>query len=206
MKDYAGLRNNFLCSATSLLSPYIHFGQISPLYIMMEVLKSDYSKDEFIEQLIIRRELAVNFVHYNPQYDSLEALPVWARNTLDEHRHDSRKYIYTHNQLENCETHDLAWNDAQAKMIETGFMHNYMRMYWGKKIIEWSETPEEAYRTMLYLNNKYQLDGRDVNSYAGILWCFGKHDRPWGERAVFGKVRYMNENSLRKWGKSNNCT
>ena len=140
----------------------------------------------------------MNFTHYNHKYDSFGALPEWARKTLHEHRHDTREYTYTRRQLENAETHDPYWNAAQNEMRFTGKMHGYMRMYWGKKIIEWTPTPEQAYRTALYLNNKYELDGRDPNGFTGVAWCFGKHDRPWGERRIFGKVRYMNDKGLKR--------
>ncbi|MCD8569288.1 MAG: deoxyribodipyrimidine photolyase, partial [Geovibrio sp.] len=147
---------------------------------------------------IVRRELAMNMVNFNPEYDSLSPLHLWAVQTLDEHRNDARPYIYTFQELEGAQTHDPAWNAAQREMVLTGKMHGYMRMYWGKKIIEWTESPEEAYRAAITLNDKYSLDGRDPNGFAGVLWCFGKHDRPWQERAVFGKVRYMNFAGLKR--------
>jgi len=150
----------------------------------------------FLEELIVRRELAINFVYYNGQYDSYGCLPAWAQRTLQEHRKDPRLHTYSPNQLERGETHDPFWNAAQEEMVTTGKMQGYMRMYWGKKILEWSVPPEEAYATALYLNNLYELDGRGPNACAGVAWCFGKHDRPWGERPVFGKVRYMNEKGL----------
>jgi deoxyribodipyrimidine photo-lyase len=140
----------------------------------------------------------MNFVHYNPAYDSYEGLPAWARRNLGEHTTDARPHLYTGEQLENGETADPYWNAAQQEMVRTGRMHGYMRMYWGKKILEWSETPKEAFSRALYLNNKYELDGRDPNGYAGVAWCFGKHDRPWRERPVFGKVRYMSARGLER--------
>jgi deoxyribodipyrimidine photo-lyase len=140
----------------------------------------------------------MNFVHYNPRYDTPEALPDWARKTLREHGKDRREYLYSLPDLEGARTHDPYWNAAQDEMVATGRMHNYMRMYWGKKILEWSATPDEAFRTALYLNNKYELDGRDPNGFAGVAWCFGKHDRPWSERKIFGKVRYMNAAGLER--------
>jgi len=140
----------------------------------------------------------MNFVHFNKAYDTYAALPTWARATLDKHREDPRPYVYSLANLENAETHDPYWNAAQQEMVRTGKMHNYMRMYWGKKILEWTANPEEAWQTALYLNNKYELDGRDPNSYAGVAWCFGKHDRPWAERPVFGMVRYMNAKGLER--------
>lgn len=184
---------------TSGLSPYLHFGQVSPLKVALEVRKHGGSgADAFLEQLIVRRELSANFVHYNPRYDTLDALPSWALSTLNEHAKDKRDYVYSFRELEGARTHDPYWNAAQMEMLATGRMHNRMRMYWGKKIIEWSPTPEAALRAALRLNDRYQLDGRDPNGYAGVLWCFGKHDRPFAERRVLGKVRYMSEEGLRR--------
>ena len=181
----------------SSLSPYIHFGQISPLKIYREAVKYGYK--EFIEQLFVRRELAVNFVWYNNDYDNFNSLKsAWIYETLEKHCFDKREYIYTIGELEEGKTHDIFWNAAQSEMTMTGYMKSYMRMYWGKKIIEWSKTPEEAYNKMIYLNDKYLIDGRDPNGYAGVAWCFGKHDRPWGEREIFGKVRYMNDSGLKR--------
>ncbi|MDD1660904.1 MAG: deoxyribodipyrimidine photo-lyase [Methanomicrobiales archaeon] len=189
---FATDRNNPAKHALSGLSPYLHFGQVSPLEIALAVAGSGSpSTGAYLEELIVRRELSMNFVFYNPRYDNIDALPLWAKKTLKDHARDPREYTYTPEEFEKGKTHDPAWNAAQAEMVRTGKMHGYLRMYWGKKILEWSETPEEAYRTAVSLNNKYELDGRDPNGYAGVAWCFGKHDRPWGERPVFGKVRYM---------------
>ena len=152
----------------------------------------------FVEELIVRRELAVNFVHHNDAYDSYGSLPRWARDTLDDHGDDEREHVYTRSALEAAETHDRYWNAAMREMVHTGFMHNYMRMYWGKKLLEWSETPAVAFQTALALNNRYFLDGRDPSSYANVAWCFGLHDRGWTERPIFGKVRYMNAAGLRR--------
>ena len=160
--------------------------------------KRRQDKEAFLEELVVRRELSMNFVHYNPHYDSYQALPDWAKKTLKAHEKDKREYAYSLKAWEEARTHDPYWNAAQREMVSTGKMHNYMRMYWGKKILEWSKTPEEAYRTALYLNNKYELDGRDPNGFAGVAWCFGKHDRAWAERSIFGKVRYMNAAGLRR--------
>ncbi|MFP4466159.1 MAG: deoxyribodipyrimidine photo-lyase [Candidatus Goldiibacteriota bacterium] len=183
----------------SYMSPYIHFGQISPLYITEQVLRAGQRVSErYLEELIIRRELAVNFVFYNKDYDSIKCLPGWAAKTLKEHSGDKREYKYSPEQLENAETHDVYWNAAQNQMRQTGHMHGYMRMYWGKKVIEWSSAPEKAYETLVYLNDKYELDGRDPNGYAGIAWCFGKHDRAWTERNIFGKIRFMNAKGLER--------
>ncbi len=196
---YPELRNDPTKRCHSNMSPYLHFGQISPLYITLKILQTDSpGKDAFLEELITRRELAINFVFYNNNYDSFNGLPEWSKKTLNEHRKDPREYSYDLRQLEKAETHDHYWNAAQKEMLTEGKMHGYMRMYWGKKIIEWSKTPQEAYRIAIYLNNKYELDGRDPNGFAGVAWCFGKHDRPWKERMIFGKIRYMNANGLRR--------
>ena len=185
----------------SMMSPYLHFGQISPLYIAQEILKSDAAKeakDAFIEQLIVRRELAMNFVWFTPDYDRLSCLPDWAQQTLKSHAKDKRENLYSREELEQSQTHDPYWNAAMAEMRITGFMHNYMRMYWGKKILEWSPSPEDAFKTLLAINNKYFIDGRDPNSYAGVAWVFGKHDTAWAERPIFGKTRYMNAAGLKR--------
>jgi len=140
----------------------------------------------------------MNFVYYNKKYDTIACLPAWVQKNLQRHRRDTREYVYTRTQLEHAMTHDPYWNAAQQEMVYTGKMHGYMRMYWGKKIIEWTPDPETAYRTALYLNNKYELDGRDPNGFTGVAWCFGKHDRPWRERPVFGTIRYMNAQGLKR--------
>ena len=184
----------------SELGPYLHFGQISPLDVALQVRSKrgvhTESKDVFLEELIVRRELAMNFCLYNQDYDSYDCLPSWARQTLGKHARDRREYVYDEGSLERAETHDPYWNAAQNEMRATGKMHGYMRMYWGKKIIEWTRTPEEAFQTALALNNRYSLDGRDPNSFAGVAWCFGKHDQAWKERAIFGKVRWMSAAGL----------
>ncbi|MDD2331497.1 MAG: deoxyribodipyrimidine photo-lyase [Candidatus Cloacimonetes bacterium] len=203
----------------SNLSPYLHFGQISPLEISIRVMDffelpitsipelirdRKVISDEkanlgvFFEELIIRRELSMNFCHYNPHYDSPTCLPKWASITLNNHLNDPRPVQYSLDRLEHFETDDIYWNAAQKELVVDGKMHNYMRMYWGKKILEWSADPDDAYSVMLYLNNKYSLDGRDPNSYTGIAWCLGKHDRPWNERTIFGTVRYMNFDGLKR--------
>jgi deoxyribodipyrimidine photo-lyase len=193
------LRNDPTLDYLSHISPYLHFGQLSPLYIALKVSKTrSLGAEAFLEELIIRRELSMNFVFYNEKYDSLEAIPDWAKKTLRAHQKDRRPYLYSPKELENAGTHDPYWNAAQKEMVFRGKMHGYMRMYWGKKILEWSKTPEEALKIALYLNNKYELDGRDPNGFTGVAWCFGKHDRPWGERAIFGNVRYMNDKGLKR--------
>jgi deoxyribodipyrimidine photo-lyase len=196
---YSTDRNDPNLKATSNLSPYLHFGQISPLYIALKALETgEEACESFLEELIVRRELAVNYSYFNPVYDSYAGLPAWAQKTLYIHRTDRREVIYKLADFEGANTHDKYWNAAQREMLYTGKMHGYMRMYWGKKILEWSETPEEAFKIALYLNNKYELDGRDPNGFTGVSWCFGKHDRPWAERAIFGNIRYMNNNGLKR--------
>jgi len=183
----------------SHMSPYLHFGQISPLYLALRVRATPGPGSEaYLEELIVRRELSMNFVHYNARYDDFACLPEWARRTLNSHRGDSRPQQYTQQQLEEAATDDPYWNAAQREMVVTGKMHGYMRMYWGKKLLEWSPDPEQAFRTALALNNKYELDGRDPNGFAGVAWCFGKHDRPWQERPIFGTVRYMSAAGLER--------
>ncbi len=199
LEKYPDLRNDPTADCLSNLSPYLHFGQISPLSVALEVMATgSQAADVFLEELIVRRELSLNYVFYNPHYDSFEGLPAWAKKTLHEHTKDPRSYLYSLEELEEARTHDPYWNAAQLEMVITGKMHGYMRMYWGKKILEWTRTPEEAFQIALYLNNKYELDGRDPNGFVGVAWCFGLHDRPWPERHIFGKVRYMNESGLRR--------
>jgi len=184
----------------SNLSPYLHFGQISPIEVVLEVLskygKNDENVDSFFNELIVWRELARNFCYYNPNYNQYEGIPDWAKETLEEHKNDKREYIYTIEEFENAKTHDEYWNSAQLELLKTGKMHNYMRMYWCKKLIEWTDDPKKAFDIACYLNDKYELDGRDPNGYAGISWCFGTHDRPWQERKIFGKIRYMSASGL----------
>jgi deoxyribodipyrimidine photo-lyase len=199
LDSYSEDKNDPTKQCVSNMSSYLHFGQISPLHIALMIRKTDSpGVESYLEELIIRRELAINFVFYNPNYDSFNGLHEWQKKTLNEHRNDPREYTYSERELENAETHDPYWDAAQKEMTTIGKMHGYMRMYWGKKIIEWTKTPEQAYKTALYLNNKYELDGRSPNGFAGIAWCFGKHDRPWKERAIFGKIRYMNAKGLKR--------
>jgi deoxyribodipyrimidine photo-lyase len=199
---YEDGRNEPAAGCVSNMSPYLHFGQISPLYVAREILSAKNVKkknvEAYLEELIVRRELSMNFCHCNSQYDSFDSLPDWAKKTLRKHARDKREYDYSLPELEHARTHDPYWNAAQKEMVLTGKMHNYMRMYWGKKIIEWVKRPEDAFRIALHLNNKYELDGRDPNSYAGVAWCFGKHDRPWSERPILGNVRYMNSAGLER--------
>jgi deoxyribodipyrimidine photo-lyase len=199
LDDYADLRNDPCLDATSNMSPYLHFGQISPLYIALKVAESDArGKRAYLEELIVRRELSYNFVYYNNNYDRFSCLPPWAKNTLNFHVRDKREYVYSLEEFEHAQTHDPYWNAAQKEMMITGKMHGYMRMYWGKKILEWTRNPKQSFKIALYLNNKYELDGRDPNGFAGVAWCFGKHDRAWSEREVFGKIRYMNATGLKR--------
>jgi deoxyribodipyrimidine photo-lyase len=188
-------RNHPELSGTSRLSPYLHFGQIGPLTVAHAVHAASApaaTKQAFLEQLIVRRELSVNFVRYNSYYDSFECLEPWADRSFARHSGDRRPILYREDQLEQAETHDPLWNAAQKQMVLTGWMHNYLRMYWAKKILEWSPSVATAYRRAVRLNDRYELDGRDPNGYAGIAWAIvGKHDRPWFERSVFGQVRYM---------------
>ena len=196
-EDFAKRRNDPAGTFSSNLSPYLHFGQISPLEVYFKLPKENSeNKRVFLDEMIIRRELAMNFVERNPQYESFSSITGFPRETLFTHEKDPRPYVYTLEELEKGLTHDPYWNAAQKEMLLTGKMHGYMRMYWGKKVMEWTESLEEAYAHLVYLNNRYSLDGRDPNGYAGIAWCFGKHDRPWKERPIFGKVRYMNDKGL----------
>ena len=196
LTGYASLRNRPEQDGTSELSPYLHFGHIGPRTIALAVDDADApvaDRHAFLEEMVVRRELAINYVRFNPRYDRLEGCEPWARRTLDEHRVDIRQHRYTERRLENAETHDPLWNAAQRQMVDTGWMHGYLRMYWAKKILEWTESPEAAMDIAIRLNDRYELDGRDPNGYTGIAWAIGgKHDRAWGpERPVYGKVRYM---------------
>lgn len=201
LPHYAEDRNDPANDYTSGLSHYLHFGQISPLQIALNVGTSDTGEENieaFLEELIVRRELAFNFTYFNARYDEYAALPEWAQKTLEKHRSDTREHLYSADELEAARTHDPYWNAAMTEMVRFGTMQGYMRMYWGKKILEWSEHPEEAFERTLMLNNKYFVDGRDPNSFTGVAWIYGKHDRPWTERPVFGTIRYMNANGLKR--------
>jgi deoxyribodipyrimidine photo-lyase len=202
LDGYAGGRSEPGAYRCSQLSPYLHFGQISPVEIALRVRAAgsggERDRAAYLEELIVRRELSMNFVEFNEGYDRYDALPDWARATLRAHRDDRRAHLYDRRRLEAADTHDPYWNAAMSEMVHTGYMHNTMRMYWAKKIQEWSATPEDAFATTLHLNNTYFLDGRDANSYANVAWSFGLHDRPWPERPVFGKVRYMNARGLER--------
>jgi deoxyribodipyrimidine photo-lyase len=201
LASYARDRNDPLKDGQSNLSPYLHFGQIAAQRVAWEVQRAAApaeAKKAFLEELIVRRELSDNFCFYNPRYDRVEGFPDWAKKTLDQHRRDPRDFLYTPDQLERGATHDELWNAAQREMVATGKMHGYLRMYWAKKILEWSASPEEALERAIALNDRYELDGRDPNGYTGIAWSIGGvHDRPWGERKVFGKIRYMSYNGCK---------
>src|SRR5215207_5021388 len=201
---YVEHRNQPQTDDVSHMSKYLHYGHVSPVYLVLEARKANVPKDDldsFTEEVVVRRELSMNFCHFTADYDSFSCLPDWAKKTLEEHKGDEREYAYTTKQLENAETHDEYWNAAMREMVHTGYMHNHMRMYWGKKILEWIDTPEHAYKTTLYLNDKYFVDGRDPNSYANIAWVYGNHDRGWKERPVLGKIRYMSAVGLERKAK-----
>jgi len=207
LREYEEKRNHPEVDGTSALSPYLHFGHIGPLTIALAVADAaakDKSlvaaKDAYFNELIAWRELAVNFVKFqNDRYDSVEAAEDWAKATIAEHARDEREFLYTRDQLEAAETHDELWNAAQIQMVRDGWMHNYLRMYWAKKILEWTPDVATAMEIAIYLNDRYFLDGRDPNGYAGIAWAIlGKFDRAWGDRAVFGKRRYMSGASTGK--------
>ena len=198
---YDERRNDPTKDALSNLSPYFHFGQIAPQRVALEIKNSslpEQDKNSFLEEMIVRRELSDNFCEYEPNYDYFDGFHDWAKKTLNEHRNDEREYLYPKEQFEHADTHDPLWNAAQNQMKNKGKMHGYMRMYWAKKILEWSPNPEEAMQVAIDLNDKYELDGRDPNGYAGIAWSIGGiHDRAWFERPVYGKIRYMNYNGCK---------
>ncbi len=202
LAHYGKQRNHPESDGTSALSPYLHFGHIGPLTVALAVQKANAPKAEkevFLNQLIVWRELSINLVHFNPNYDNFECGEPWAHRTLAAHSKDPRPVIYSERQLENAETHDPLWNAGQMQMVTEGWMHNYVRMYWAKKILEWSKSPAEAHQIAVRLNDKYEMDGRDPNGYGGIAWSIvGKFDRPWFERPIFGLIRYM---SLESTGK-----
>ncbi len=225
LHDYGTLRNDPLADAQSNLSPYLHYGMIAPQRVVLEILdhaklpiekildaqknKASVDNDRpltlidhagaFLEELIIRRELSDNFCWYNKDYDTTDGFPDWAKKSHHRFRHDKREYIYTLKQFEQAKTHDELWNAAQLEMVTTGKMHGYMRMYWAKKILEWTACAEDAMKIAIYLNDTYELDGRDPNGYAGIAWSIGGvHDRAWFERPIFGQIRYMARSGCEK--------
>jgi deoxyribodipyrimidine photo-lyase len=206
LEDYDAQRNHPEADGTSCLSPYLHYGHVGPITIALAVdaaakanprLKA--ARDSYFNELIVWRELAINFVRYTPKYDSPECAAVWAKATLAEHSRDERERLYSLNELEGAQTHDNLWNAGQTQMVRHGWMHNYVRMYWAKKLLEWTPNVATAMKYAIYLNDKYFLDGRDPNGYAGIAWAIlGKFDRAWGERPIFGKIRYMSGASMGK--------
>ncbi len=202
LRNYARERNEPTKHATSNLSPYLHFGCISSLEVALSA--RDYAAhnsliaDEFLEELIVRRELAFNFARFTDRQDSLAVLPDWCRETMRQHAADKRDRLYTAQEMEAAETYDPLWNATQKELLLRGKIHGYYRMYWGKKMIEWSKTYEEALDLMIRLHDLYALDGRDPNTYTNILWCFGLHDRPWGSRPVFGSLRYMSYEGMKR--------
>ena len=195
LPGYATRRNRPDLNGTSQLSPYLHFGHVGPRAVALAAREAEAppaDREAFLEQVIVRRELAINFVRFNAHYATIESAEPWARRTLASRARDEREYIYTARQLEQGETHDPLWNAAQEQMVCGGWMHGYLRMYWAKKILEWTRSPAEAYEIAVRLNDRYELDGRDPNGYAGIAWAIaGKHDRPWFQRPVYGTIRYM---------------
>lgn len=201
LAGYNEKRNKLNIDAGSQMSPFLHFGQISPLEVAISAQEVDApveAKEAFLEELIVRRELAINHVWFNPLYDRYKGLPPWARRTLAAHRPDPRRPTYSYDELVEARTHDPFWNAAMRELRLTGMMPNYMRMYWGKKILQWQATPWHAYTSAMRLNNTYFVDGRDPNSYAGVGWIFGLHDRPWKERPVYGQIRYMARAGLQR--------
>jgi deoxyribodipyrimidine photo-lyase len=199
LRHYAEGRNEPSKHVTSDLSPYLHFGQISSLEVAMEAKeRAPEHSEEFLEELIVRRELAYNFARFSEDPESFANLPDWAQKTLHVHAADKREPVYTREQFEKAQTHDPLWNASQKEMLFRGKIHGYYRMYWGKKIIEWSPTCQDALETMIYLHDRYALDGRDPATYTNILWCFGLHDRPWTERPVFGMIRWMSLDGMKR--------
>jgi deoxyribodipyrimidine photo-lyase len=223
LERYSDERNRPETKATSGLSPYLHFGHISAHEVFLEIMRRERwtpedvvppangrragwwglsaNAEAFLDQLVTWRELGFNVCHHRPDHDRWESLPDWATATLSRHARDRREYLYTVDEFANAETHDALWNAAQTQLLREGTIHNYLRMLWGKKILEWTSEPREALEVMVELNNRYALDGRDPNSYSGIFWVLGRHDRPWGpERPIFGTVRYMSStNTARKF-------
>lgn len=194
IKIYDDKRNNPNANALSNMSPWFHIGQVSVQRAVLYVKKeaSQYSKG-FIEEAVVRSELSDNFCYYNENYDNLQGAFDWARKSLNDHKKDKRQHLYTRQQLETAQTHDRLWNAAQLQLCNEGKMHGFMRMYWAKKILEWTESPEVALADAIYLNDHYSLDGNDSNGFVGCMWSIcGIHDMGWKEREIFGKIRYMN--------------
>lgn len=196
LPSYHETVNNPAVDSQSQLSPYLHFGQLAPQRVVLEIVRRssiDTAAEKFLEQIIVRRELADNYCLYNPNYDQFSGFSSWSQETLLQHSHDPRPYLYSRNELASSLTHDPLWNAAQLEMVKLGKMNGYLRMYWAKKILEWTANPEEALSIAIHLNDFYELDGNDPIGYANIAWCIGGvHDRPWPQRSIFGKIRYMN--------------
>ncbi len=202
LADYPANQNIATRQGQSGLSPYLHFGQISPQRVALAVTESTVeprAKEVFLDQLIVRRELAENFCYYEPRYDSMSAFPSWARQAFEAHILDPRMYLTTPEEFETAKTHDDLWNACQTDLVSKGRIPGYLRMYWAKKILEWSSSPEQALATAIKLNDTYSLDGNDPNGYVGIAWSIGGvHDKPWIDRPIFGQVRYMNLTGCKK--------
>lgn len=201
LDGYSDGRNQPADMQVSYLSPYLHFGHLSPIDAVLAAREADAPEadvDDFVEELVVRRELSHNYCWFEDDHDSFSSLPDWARQTLADHRDDEREDTYTRRELTEAQTHDRAWNAAQVELRETGYMHNYMRMYWGKQILTWTNTPEYGFRVTREINDRFLLDGRDPNSAVGVAWCYGLHDRAWQEREVFGKVRSMTRGGLER--------
>lgn len=219
--QYDEKRNDPDEKKTSQLSPWLHFGKISEYEIVQAVLQhqpegwdlnkitfnkgstggffnGDSNIDGFLDEVITWREVGFHFAHHRDDYDQFDSLPDWVLETMNKHRDDPREQIYSYDELKNSQTHDEIWNAAQTQLREEGIIHNYLRMLWGKKVIEWTPDPETALQFLIDLNNTYAIDGRDPNSYSGIFWCFGRFDRAWQERPIFGKLRYMTSDSTRR--------
>jgi deoxyribodipyrimidine photo-lyase len=202
LRRYAREKNEPSAHATSDLSPYLHYGHVSSLEVALAVReyarKHKLIADEFLEELIVRRELAFNFCRYAETHTTLDTLPEWAQQTIAKHRKDARDPVYTREQFETAATYDELWNATQKELRLRGKIHGYYRMYWGKKILEWSDNAHNALATMLYMHDRYALDGDDPNTYTNILWCFGLHDRPWPERPIYGTIRSMARSGMER--------
>lgn len=206
LEGYAEQRNRPDLDGTSGLSPYLHYGQIASLAVVRALRELLVTRPELagdvdciIEEMVVRKELSDNYCYYAQGYRRVEHASNWAQNTLKKHESDIREFLYSKEDFEKAQTHDPAWNAAQTQLIKSGIMHGYMRMYWAKKVLEWSSSPQEAIDTLIYLNDFYSIDGGDPNGYTGIMWSVcGVHDRPWGERQVYGSIRCMVYSGLKR--------